>query len=440
MSDLIQYSPDIIFKYKECNKLTDELNEYLLSIKKCTESCTDSKDFKIKLKKYDIKLNSSKWYRKRFMTNDEKIKKNINSLLNKLTEKNYEEITDKVLKLKIENFDLLEYLCKNVLEKCLLENEYLKNWCFLIQKLFTNNLNKWNYNNKHIYIIFLDLCQKKFEKMLNINYHEKLVELYTEDIDLFYKLKNKNCNLIMLLGEFYNLNFLDIDTTKSIIKILMKDKDKYYELELGILFSNSLQLNSLNNKVLDSEVVPLLSLKNLNKKIKFMIMDIMDKKKLSIKVDKTSDVSSDEEIEVKIKNIINEYISEQDYDYSISCFKEIISKPKSNKVIYQFLINLVESESKRFNEIFNLIKKLIKDKCIKYNNVKFGIIEFLQDYNELILDYPNLGKIVEKILTVFCKIKVLDNNTIKFILSKSNLSKELINSYLKIGKYDKNKY
>lgn len=440
MNDLIQYSPDIIFKYKECNKLTDELNEYLLSIKKCMESCTDSKDFKIKLKKYDIKLNSSKWYRKRFMTNDEKIKKNINSLLNKLTEKNYEDVTNKILKLKIENFETIEYLCKNVLEKCLLENEYLKNWCFLIKKLFCNNLNKWNYNNKHIYNIFIDLCQKKFEKILNIDYHDKLVELYNQDIDLFYKIKNKNCNLMTLLGEFYNLKFLDINISKSIVKILMKDKLKYYEIELGILFSNSLKLNNLNTKIMDSEVPKLLGYEDLNKKIKFMIMDIMDKKKSNIKAVTKSNISTDEEIEVKIKNIINEYISEQDYEYSISCFKEIVFKPKSNKVIYQFLINLVESEQKRFNEIFNLIKKLIKDKFIKYNNIKFGIVEFLQDYNELILDYPNLDKIVEKILIVFCKIKVLDSNTIKFILSKSNLSKELINSYIKIGKYDKNKY
>ena len=439
MSDLIQYSPDIIFKYKECNKLTDELNEYLLSIKKCMESCTDSKDFKIKLKKYDIKLNSSKWYRKRFMTNDEKVKKTINGLLNKLTDKNYEEVTNKILKLKIENYDLLEYLCKNILEKCLLENEYLKNWCYLVKKLFCNNLNKWNYNDRHIYEIFLELCQKKFEKVINIDYHNKLAELYNEDIDLFYKIKNKNCNLLLLLAEFYNLKFLNIDISKSIAKKLMKDKNKYYELELGILFSNNLKLNNLNNKILESEILKLLDYENLNKKIKFMIMDISEKKP-KIKVEKKSIVSTDEEIEVKIKNIINEYISEQDYEYSLSCFKEITSKPKSNKVIYEFLINLVDSDQKRFNEIFNFLKKLVKDKYIKYNNIKFGIIEFLQEFNELILDYPNLEKTIEKILIVFCKIKVLDTNTIRFILSKSNLSKENVQNYMKIGKFEKNKY
>ena len=439
MSDLIQYSPDIIFKYKECNKLTDELNEYLLSIKKCMESCTDSKDFKIKLKKYDIKLNSSKWYRKRFMTNDEKVKKTINGLLNKLTDKNYEEVTNKILRLKIENYDLLEYLCKNILEKCLLENEYLKNWCYLVKKLFCNNLNKWNYNDRHIYEIFLELCQKKFEKVINTDYHNKLAELYNEDIDLFYKIKNKNCNLLLLLAEFYNLKFLNIDISKSIAKKLMKDKSKYYELELGILFSNNLKLNNLNNKILESEILKLLDYESLNKKIKFMIMDISEKKP-KIKVEKKSIVSTDEEIEVKIKNIINEYISEQDYEYSLSCFKEITSKPKSNKVIYEFLINLVDSDQKRFNEIFNFLKKLVKDKYIKYNNIKFGIIEFLQEFNELILDYPNLEKTIEKILIVFCKIKVLDTNTIRFILSKSNLSKENVQNYMKIGKFEKNKY
>lgn len=429
MSEPKIYSIEDIFNYKDTNQLTTELEDYLVSIKKCMETCTDSKDFKIKLKKYDIKLSSNKWYRKRFMTHDEKIKKNINSLLNKLTEKNYKEVTDSVLGLKLDNYILLEYICKNIIDKCILEKQYIKNWSFLINKVFCNNLKKWNFNDTYIYKIFLNTCQKKFEKFLNIDYHNKLCELYNTDIDAFYKLKNKYCNFILLLSELFVIGFLKEETIKSIFGIFIEDKEKYYNLELAIIIANHVTKMNLQNLLLDEYIKPILKYKDLNKKIKFMIMDILDDNKNENNKKEVKNVfMSDEEIEVKIKNIINEFISEKDYKYSLSCYKEIICKPKSNKIIYEFILNMIESENNKFNDIFYLMKKLTKDKVIKYNNIKFGLIDILKDYDDLILDYPMLDQQLLKILNLLSKSRILELNNLKFIINKGLTNKEK-NSY-----------
>ena len=50
---------------------------------------TDKKNFKVKISK-NISLNNNKWHRKRFLTDEEKIKKKINSLLNMYSKNNYE--------------------------------------------------------------------------------------------------------------------------------------------------------------------------------------------------------------------------------------------------------------------------------------------------------------------------------------------------------------
>ena len=439
MSKKTIYTPQQIFNYKDTNKLTSELEDYLVSIKKCMISCTDSKDFKIKLKKHDIKLSSNKWYRKRFMTNDEKVKKNINSLLNKLTDKNYEEITDLTLSLKLDNFILLEYLCKNIIDKCILEKQYIKNWSFLINKVFSNNLKKWNYNDTYLYKIFIDLCQKKFERFLSCDYHSKLCDLYHKDIDAFYKLKNKYCNFILLISELYLIGFISENKIKSIFNCFLGNQDNYYNLELAIIITDHLKNDSLQKIFLNEYIINLLNYNNINKKIKFMIMDILESKEISKieGVNNENSFMSDEEIEVKIKNIINEFILEKDYKYSLICFKEIITKPKSNKVIYEFLLNLIESDNNKFNDIFNLLRKLIKDKEIKYNNIKFGMIDLLKDYNDLILDYPILDQKLIKIINLLTKFKIIEVNNLKFILNKGLFSKEKISFFFKKANFPK---
>jgi hypothetical protein len=437
MTDIIKYSPEFIFKYKTSNIFTESLRIYLDDINEYMVSGTDAKDFKIKVQKDNLKLNSTKWYRKRFITYDEKTKKNINNLLNKLTEKNYRNITKEILRLQLNSYAMVNYLIQNIIEKCLLESQYILKWSFLIKHIVFNNLDKWTYNNIYIYQMFLDICQKNLEEILKSDHHNSLKKLYDSDIDKFYKKKNHGCSLMLLLAELYKLNLLNSKTIKSIIRELIICEDEYYKLELGIIIVNHLLPNKLGTELYKNNIEILLKNPKLNKKIKFMIFDIIEKnnniksvdnkkteltyndKKTELTYnDKKNELTSDNEIEVKVKNIINEYISEKDLNYTISCYNEIKVKPRSNKIIFEFLINLIEANDKKFNHVFGLIKNLIRRKNIKYNNIKFGLIDFFREYEDLILDYPNIDKSIIKILNDFVIIKVLDFNTIKFILNK----------------------
>ena len=183
MTDIIKYSPEFIFKYKTSNIFTESLRIYLDDINEYMVSGTDAKDFKIKVQKNNLKLNSTKWYRKRFITYDEKTKKNINNLLNKLTEKNYRNITKEILCLQLNSYAMVNYLIQNIIEKCLLESQYILKWSFLIKHIVFNNLDKWTYNNIYIYQMFLDICQKNLEEILKSDHHNSLKKLYDSDID-----------------------------------------------------------------------------------------------------------------------------------------------------------------------------------------------------------------------------------------------------------------
>jgi hypothetical protein len=436
MTDIIKYSPEFIFKYKTSNIFTDSLLIYLDGINEYMASGTDAKDFKIKAHQDNLKLNSTKWYRKRFITYDEKTKKKINNLLNKLTDKNYRDITKEVLRLELKSDTMINYLVQNIIDKCLLESQYILKWSFLIRHIVFNNLDKWTYNNIYIYQKFLDICQKNLEELLKSDHHNNLIKLYDEDIDKFYKKKNHGCSLMLLLAELYKLKLLNSVTIESIIHELIIQDDEYYKLELGIIIIKHLLPNKLGTELYNNNVKILLNNPKLNKKIKFIILDIIENNnKVSNKVsnkdsNKPIEFLSDNEIQVKVKNIINEYISENDLKYTISCYNEIKSDPKFNRIIFEFLINLVESDTKKFDQIFGLIKNLIRHKSIQYNNIKFGLIDFFKEYDDLLLDNPQIDKSIIQIFNEFIKIKVLDYNTIKFILNnrmKSDMNKFMNN-------------
>ena len=225
---------------------------------------------------------------------------------------------------------------------------------------------------------------------------------------------------MLLLGELYKIKIININIIKSIFNELICDINKYYNLEMGIILIKHLISDKEGYKLYENNVRPFLYKKELNKKIKFLIMDIIDsnKKTKPNKKCKTEYIS-DQYTAQKIKNLINEYIREKDLDYTIGCYNEIKIKSKSNIKIFEFLMNLIDADKDKFNLIFDLLKKLIKHKNIKYNSIKFGLIDFLKEYDDLILDFPNLDKQIIEIFNMFVKIKVLEYNTIKFILNKS---------------------
>ena len=113
--------------------------------------------------------NNNKWYLKKFTNNIEKTKKKINGYLNKFTDKNYIEITEKIIKLKIDSIDLLVYLADNFFEKAINENYYFNYWIYLFKKIIFNN-KKWKFNDKSFLTIIYDKLQSFFENIIKKDY------------------------------------------------------------------------------------------------------------------------------------------------------------------------------------------------------------------------------------------------------------------------------
>ena len=170
MSLIQKYKVEFIFKFKNDSKLSAKVQEKMEQIKEVMSSSTDSKNFKVKVSK-DIKLNTNKWHRKRFITDVEKVKKKINSNLNMYSKLNYEKIAKDFLKLKINSEEMINYLMTMVVYKY--KNDYMNDtWNYLINKLIFCNVNKWKIGDKYLCERILDKVQDDFEKIINSNYQE----------------------------------------------------------------------------------------------------------------------------------------------------------------------------------------------------------------------------------------------------------------------------
>ena len=83
MNDTIKFRPEFILTLKNEYTVSDDYNKIFEEIIDQMALSTDQKNFKAKISK-DINLNSNKWHRKRFLTDEEKCKMKINSCLNKV--------------------------------------------------------------------------------------------------------------------------------------------------------------------------------------------------------------------------------------------------------------------------------------------------------------------------------------------------------------------
>ena len=315
------------------------------------------------------------------------------------------------------------------------KNDYMNDtWNHLINKLIFCNVNKWKIGYKYLSERILDKVQDDFEKIINSNYQESLEEYYKTSVEDFYKIKKKNYGLMKLIAELYNYNLISKDIITYILEKLTLDYNKNYELELGITLVNYLfkYLNESEKAKFIDYFSLYLKNKNLNKKIKFMILDFIEnnesKKKVIVKEVKKSNYMTDDQIEAKIKSNINDYLEEN----NLKEFQDTISKihlpNKSNKVVYYWILYILENESNKEVAI-KLLHSCIQKRIIKYNTLKYGLIEFISDYDDYKWDYTNLDSVLKEIVLSCKKNRFLSYDNIKFIVNKgnSNLSTLFLN-------------
>lgn len=413
MSEIKKFKPEFIFKYKDEVKLTEKIKKKFFIIMNNMESSTDSKSFKVKISQ-DIKLNNNKWHRKRFMSDSEKFKKKINSNLNMYSKTTYEKITTDILKLKITSEEHINYLISSIIDKFRGDHNS-EVWNYLVDKILYSNVKKWKYN-KYVIEKILDEVQNEFDNIINLNYQQILETHFVENIEEFYKIKNRNIGLMKLIAELFKNNLIDKDVITYILEKLTLDIKKNYNLELGIVLVKYIFKYITNEekvKFIDYLNIFLKDV-NLNKKIKFMILDFIEDKNNEVKkVDKLDDT----QIETLIKSNINEYKQDSNLEDFLESINDIKVPPKSNKLIYFWILYILENENDFDTSMF-LLSSCIFKKIIKYNTLKYGIIEFLNDYNDYKYDYVNIDNIIKKIIKICKKNNFLSYDNLKFIGNK----------------------
>jgi len=420
MSDFKKYKPEFIFKFKNEVVLTDKMKKKILSIAKNMKSSTDSKSFKVKISE-DINLNANKWHRKRFMSDNEKVKKKINSNLNMYSKLNYEKPIHNIMKLKLNSEDHIDFLLISVIDKYRFDHNS-NVWNHLLKKMIFSNVYKWRFNNKFISEKILDIIQTEFEE-LNINYQKNLDDYFTCNTEEFYRVKNMNYGLMKLISELYSYNLISKDIITYILENLTLDINKNYKLELGIILVESLfKYLSIGerNKFIDYFKI-YLNNDSLNKKVKFMIQDFLEDKNIPQVEHKTDDNISDDQIDVCVKSNINDYKDDNNLDDFILNIKNMKVPIKSNKIVYYWIVYMLENEDD-FDTAMLLLSSCIYKKVIKYNTLKYGIIEFLNEYDDYKWDYQNIDKIFKKLIKGCKKNGFLTYDNFKFIFNKVDIS------------------
>jgi len=215
------------------------------------------------------KIGKNKRYRNKNISEDTITIKEINSLLNKLTDKNIDKIKDKILVL-IKNKDYLkELIINNILEKCLVHSNYIRYYILILIDIYSHLPNfkiliKNNTDKLYIQIKenkineeqseYLQFCDKNKNLDILINYFLLITELEKEKIindsikpsiqELFHYLQNNDdideknkCShcLYNIFKSYYGDSLLPqcyIDMINPIIKNekCMKVKFKFMDI------------------------------------------------------------------------------------------------------------------------------------------------------------------------------------------------------------------
>tara|TARA_B100001093_G_scaffold183495_2_gene176131 strand:+ start:607 stop:1857 length:1251 start_codon:yes stop_codon:yes gene_type:complete len=403
-----KYKLEFIFKYK--NDVEIDKN-YFDEIREIMSQSTDKKNFKVKISK-NISLNNNKWHRKRFLTDEEKIKKKINSLLNMYSKNNYEKITIDILKLKINNTLNLEYLVNMIIFKY--KNDYKNDvWNYLIEKIIFSNINKWKLDDTYIAQRILNKVQDDFNKIINFDYQETLETLINDNIEEYYKIKNKNIGLMKLICELFKYKLIDKNLITYILENLTLDLKKNFKLELGVSLVQNLYKyinNEEKQKFIEFFSIYLKN-PNLNKKIKFMILDFIETREVKTKkIEKKIEIEiNDDKIETVLRSGINDFIENNNLlDFTDNIKKYLLNDKIAGKFIYYLILYILENNN--IDICLNLLNNLINKKFFNSNNIKLGINSFYEDYDDYKWDYKNIDEILEKITNYLLEKKILDNN------------------------------
>ena len=348
----------------------------------------------------------------------DRIKMDIISLLNKLTDNNFEIIKDKLLKIKINKL-LLYYLVDNIFIKVISENKYKKNYFQLIEYIIYNH-NYFLNNEINFYILIINLAQDKFNLILNKNFFENLKSSVNNDIDYYFKEKKQLIGCVEFIGFLYNSKLLSNEIIDFVISKLLENDDIKMEILCSLIFIIN------KNGFYNSTITKIINMYKLNNsRIIYIIENLSDNKfkndtngnviNNNIKIKKPN-IKIIINNEMKLKNLIKEHLIHKNENESIDYLQSFIKN--YNNFFEDFIYILLDLNENEFNIIINLLLKIIS--LIKKLDINDLINNFNSNLEEFLLDYPFTLKYYEILLNKLVKEKKIDNLVLKKSLSIIN--------------------
>lgn len=218
-------------------------------------------------KYYRMNINKNKKYKKE-VTEDTTTIKEINGLVNRITDMNYYKIKPLIIE-KIKSEHLIPYLIENICDNAILHHKYISLYVGILKEI----------NSKNKVKMIMKICNK---------YHSNFFDKKENDINnMSYQelcLKNKNIDNIIGLSLFITylekeqiINGLIDNILEPYMDniLIIEDDVEIYKMILS--FYNISQIHYKNTKIPDVYVNKLTTLKEKTKssKIKFKIMDIL---------------------------------------------------------------------------------------------------------------------------------------------------------------------
>ena len=213
---------------------------------------------------------------------EEEYKNNINSFLNKISQKNYDNIANKLNTILKDNTELLEYTVDNIFQKAVYQPTYCKSYVSLLSDFNNIDLDiDYLINQKcNIYCDMLeevaldsvdkneaydDFCDRIKKKSYKVGFSQFIGELFNSKlIKLIFIKKNIQLQLTNTISMLKLLDFDEVNEVtveNNIICLCKLIGTTYKDLEKEELINNL-------NKIKDS--------KNLSKRLKFKMMDLID--------------------------------------------------------------------------------------------------------------------------------------------------------------------
>ena len=403
-------------------------------------------------------------------TNNNNMVKIIKGILNKITDKNYKELSNELLLnlLKFNMYDMFDVLIKEILEKCIYDNKYHYIYINLCKMIWNNKeiyynittISKlddkyyWNKNveikNTKLYGAFNSIEDVKKNIIETLNFKDNLINYFCKEYTIknilfneiiqnklddeeIFKRKKKIQSIFEFIVKLYFKKYTTVSKIDYLFTYLIENKIYKEDIECIYHISKLLNKNNYNNLEIFIQKFEM-KIKDTvwDDRITFFIKEIIGKKTYSNNI--LPDILQNKSHEYYINKYINRKITIDDLCEKI--------KIKGEVSTCDIIVDSLFEDFKNLNKYVMIITTLYKKRYMFRKEIITTLNIILKNYSDLLIDIPNLSyyyslllnNISNQLNITFCNNKFVTNIEIYIsdIKTRAKLSVDILNNCKRI--------